>query len=156
LHLPAGSTIKAIGHYDNSSRNRHNPNPGAAVGWSEQSRDEMFNGWMEVSFDSDVITRRTTYALATPRNTRVSLGVGSGPAGTIPVRNADGTIAASGTIGPAPSFIEPWMFSQGQTVETTRAGGNAGNVTVTMFDVPPDVSASIDVGGEPVAVRAAQ
>src|SRR5436309_6941160 len=49
VHLPAGSTIKAIGHYDNSSRNRNNPRPDLPVRWSEQSRDEMCNGWRERS-----------------------------------------------------------------------------------------------------------
>jgi len=51
VHLPAGSTIKAIGHYDNSSGNRNNPRPSAPVSWSEQSWDEMFNGWIDFSVD---------------------------------------------------------------------------------------------------------
>jgi hypothetical protein len=51
LHLPAGSTIKAIGHYDNSTKNRHNPAPNDEVMWSEQSTDEMFNGFVDLSID---------------------------------------------------------------------------------------------------------
>lgn len=40
--VPAGSTIKAIARYDNSSRNRMNPAPNKEVYWSEQSWDDMF------------------------------------------------------------------------------------------------------------------
>jgi hypothetical protein len=51
LHIPAGSTIKAIGHYDNSTKNKHNPAPYSDVFWSEQSTDEMFNGFVDLSID---------------------------------------------------------------------------------------------------------
>jgi hypothetical protein len=40
--VPAGSTIKAIARYDNSSKNRMNPAPNKEVYWSEQSWDDMF------------------------------------------------------------------------------------------------------------------
>jgi hypothetical protein len=151
-HLPAGSTIKAIGHYDNSSGNRNNPRPFAAVSWSEQSWDEMFNGWMELSVDRDVINRGRVYTLATPTHDRVSLGIGAGPPGKVYVRNADGTVLASATIGSAPTFIEPWTFARGQTIQTERIGSDIGNVTVTMFDVPPDVTRAATIGGPAVQV----
>jgi mono/diheme cytochrome c family protein len=51
LHVPAGSTIKAIAHYDNSPNNRLNPSPNSEVVWSEQSTDEMFNGFVDMSID---------------------------------------------------------------------------------------------------------
>jgi hypothetical protein len=51
LRVPAGSTIKAIGHYDNSSANRRNPGPDKEVFWSEQTIDEMFNGYVDMSID---------------------------------------------------------------------------------------------------------
>ncbi len=47
-----GSTIKAIGHYDNSSGNKNNPRPSAAVSWSEQSWDEMMVGFFNLVFDA--------------------------------------------------------------------------------------------------------
>jgi hypothetical protein len=156
LHLPAGSTIKAIGHYDNSSANRNNPRPDAPVRWSEQSWDEMFNGWMELSIDREAITRAAVYTLATPVHDRVSLGIGSGPPGRIDVRNPDGTLQASGRIGAAPSFIEPWRFAPGQTIETHRAGPDVGNVTVTLFDVPPDVSTVATIDGPPATIAIEQ
>ncbi len=42
VKAPAGSTIKAIARYDNSSGNRLNPAPHKEVYWSEQSWDDMF------------------------------------------------------------------------------------------------------------------
>ena len=51
LRIPAGSTIKAIGHYDNSPKNRSNPAPGSEVFWGEQTSDEMFNGYIDLSID---------------------------------------------------------------------------------------------------------
>ena len=49
--IPAGSTLKVIGHFDNSVKNRENPTPDKEVYWSEQSWDEMFTGFYEVSID---------------------------------------------------------------------------------------------------------
>ena len=51
LKLPAGSTIKTIGHFDNSVSNRYNPAPDREVYWAEQSWDEMFNGRIDFSVD---------------------------------------------------------------------------------------------------------
>jgi hypothetical protein len=51
LRIPAGSTIKAIAHYDNSRTNRANPAPDAEVLWGEQTTDEMFNGYVDLSID---------------------------------------------------------------------------------------------------------
>ena len=51
VKLPAGSTLKVIGHFDNSVKNRGNPAPEKEVYWSEQSWDEMFTGFYEVSID---------------------------------------------------------------------------------------------------------
>ena len=109
------------------------------VHWSEQSWDEMFNGWMELSVDKHVIAYDAVYTIATPVNRRVSLGVSGGPPGTVYVRDADGGVVAAGAIGPAPSFIEPWTFAPGQTIATARTGPASGTVTLTLYDVPPDV-----------------
>jgi hypothetical protein len=52
IRVPAGSTIKVTGHFDNSRKNRWNPAPEKAVYWSEQSWDEMFNGFIDLSVDA--------------------------------------------------------------------------------------------------------
>ena len=116
----------------------------------------MFNGWMELSVDRQVITRQAVYSLATPKNSRASLAIGSGPPGRVSVRNPDGSLVASASIGATPSFIEPWTFAQGQTVQTERAGIERGNVTVTMYDVPPDVVRSATIGGPAAAIAVEQ
>ena len=46
LKIPAGSTIKTVGHFDNSLRNRWNPAPDKEVYLAEQSWDEMYNGFI--------------------------------------------------------------------------------------------------------------
>ena len=51
--MPAGSTITATGTYDNSRANRNNPDPASEVIWGEQSWNEMFNPFLEVSVDKD-------------------------------------------------------------------------------------------------------
>jgi hypothetical protein len=52
LRVPAGSTIKAIGHYDNTAANRFNPSPDSPVQWGEQTTDEMFNAYVDLSIDN--------------------------------------------------------------------------------------------------------
>ena len=51
LRIPAGSTMKTIGHFDNSIQNRYNPAPDKEVYWDEQSWDEMFNGRIDYTVD---------------------------------------------------------------------------------------------------------
>ena len=55
LKIPAGSTIKAIGSYDNSTRNRNNSEPHKEVYWSEQSWDEMFTPFRDVTVDKNAL-----------------------------------------------------------------------------------------------------
>jgi hypothetical protein len=42
--VPAGTMITAVGSFDNSSRNKANPDPDRSVPWGLQSWDEMFFG----------------------------------------------------------------------------------------------------------------
>ena len=53
LKVPAGSTIKTIGHFDNSVKNRYNPGPDKEVYWGEQSWDEMFMIFTKYSIDKN-------------------------------------------------------------------------------------------------------
>ena len=52
VRLPAGSTIVALAHYDNSAKNRSNPSPDKEVFWSEQSWDEMFSAFFQFTKDT--------------------------------------------------------------------------------------------------------
>jgi hypothetical protein len=43
LHLPAGSSLRMVGHWDNTRLNPNNPDPALAVMFGEASSDEMGN-----------------------------------------------------------------------------------------------------------------
>jgi hypothetical protein len=58
VRIPAGSKIMTIGHMDNSAKNKFNPAPDKEVFWSEQSWDEMFQGFFQFTKDSDPQPRR--------------------------------------------------------------------------------------------------
>jgi peroxiredoxin len=49
--IPAGTWLLLSGGYDNSPRNPANPNPQKTVHWGDQSFDEMFLGWYNVTWD---------------------------------------------------------------------------------------------------------
>jgi hypothetical protein len=69
--IPAGSTIKTIGSYDNSAANKWNPAPHKEVYWSEQSWDEMYVGFLDVSVDKqDLRLQRKTAAPQTTTGSR--------------------------------------------------------------------------------------
>jgi hypothetical protein len=51
IKVPAGSTVKAIARFDNSSQNRLNPAPEKEVYWSEQSWDDMFLASVRYTLD---------------------------------------------------------------------------------------------------------
>ncbi len=52
LKIRAGSTIRAVAHYDNSPGNRLNPAPNEDVLWGPQSWNEMFHAFVELSTES--------------------------------------------------------------------------------------------------------
>jgi len=52
--LKAGTELQAVAWYDNSAKNPHNPDPGAAVRWGEQTYDEMMVGFFDVAVPASV------------------------------------------------------------------------------------------------------
>ncbi len=46
LAMPTGSKILCTAHYDNSPANKANPDPTKAVGWGDQTWDEMMIGYI--------------------------------------------------------------------------------------------------------------
>lgn len=44
LRVPKGTEVEFIGTYDNSARNKFNPDPSATVRWGEKTTDEMMQG----------------------------------------------------------------------------------------------------------------
>lgn len=54
LHLPPGTVLRGIAHFDNSEDNPHNPDPDSPVQWGDQSWEEMMVGFFDVSVDPAV------------------------------------------------------------------------------------------------------
>lgn len=52
--LPKGTKIECIAHFDNSPNNPDNADPKRAVGWGEQSWDEMMIGFFNLVFPADM------------------------------------------------------------------------------------------------------
>ena len=104
-----------------------------------------------VSSPLSVPGQNALYTLGAPTNTRVSLALSSGPSGTVSVRNPDGSTLTSASMG-FPGFIEPWTYASGQTIKVDPSSLNTGTVTLTAYDVSPDVTGSLTIGGGAVAV----
>ncbi|MFN0086635.1 MAG: c-type cytochrome [Blastocatellia bacterium] len=51
--LPAGTKIMVTGVFDNSTKNRYNPDPAKAVRYGEPTYDEMMIGWMDYTADKE-------------------------------------------------------------------------------------------------------
>jgi hypothetical protein len=54
LLLKAGTELQAVAWYDNSEKNSHNPDPGAAVRWGEQTYEEMMVGFFDVAVPAGI------------------------------------------------------------------------------------------------------
>lgn len=60
--MPAGTQLKCVAHFDNSSDNLNNPDPSATVAFGEQTWEEMMIGFFEMALaDQDLIEERESY-----------------------------------------------------------------------------------------------
>jgi peroxiredoxin len=57
MRLPAGVKFRCVAHFDNSSKNLSNPDPGATVRWGPKSSDEMFFGYFDYAIAREHIAR---------------------------------------------------------------------------------------------------
>ncbi|HSB11104.1 MAG TPA: thiol-disulfide isomerase [Blastocatellia bacterium] len=62
IALPKGSRLDCVAHFDNSTKNKFNPDPTKEVRWGDQTWEEMMIGWFAYTRDSE---QRET-ALAKP------------------------------------------------------------------------------------------
>jgi hypothetical protein len=86
---------------------------------------------------------------------RVSLKLGpSCCQATVSIKNPDGSTLVSALILPSGGFIDTKALVQSgtYTVLVDPTSTATGDVTVQLYDVPPDVSGAIVVGGGPVTV----
>jgi hypothetical protein len=58
--LPKGTRLDCVAHFDNSTRNKFNPDPTKEVRWGDQTWEEMMIGWF--SFTRDAEQRETAVA----------------------------------------------------------------------------------------------
>lgn len=54
LGLQGGTQLQAVGWFNNSKSNPHNPDPDAAVRWGEQTYDEMMVGFFDVAVPAGI------------------------------------------------------------------------------------------------------
>ncbi len=47
IMIPKGTRMIITAHFDNSSKNKYNPDPGKPVRWGDPTYDEMMIGWMD-------------------------------------------------------------------------------------------------------------
>ena len=62
--IPTGTWVMLTGGFDNSPRNPANPDPKKTVHWGEQSWEEMFLGWYNVTWDPPKVAKQTAAASA--------------------------------------------------------------------------------------------
>ncbi|MEK6322485.1 MAG: thiol-disulfide isomerase [Acidobacteriota bacterium] len=58
--LPKGTRLDCVAHFDNSTKNKFNPDPTKEVRWGDQTWEEMMIGWF--SFTRDAEQRETAVA----------------------------------------------------------------------------------------------
>jgi hypothetical protein len=51
--LPKGTRLDCVAHFDNSTRNKFNPDPTREVRWGDQTWEEMMIGWFGYTRDSE-------------------------------------------------------------------------------------------------------
>lgn len=56
--LRAGTELQAVAWYDNSEANPHNPDPTQAVGWGEQTYEEMMVGFFDLAVPASMDKHR--------------------------------------------------------------------------------------------------
>ena len=45
IFLPKGTRLDCVAYFDNSTKNKFNPDPAKAVRWGDQTWEEMMIGW---------------------------------------------------------------------------------------------------------------
>jgi hypothetical protein len=64
IAIPKGTRIECIAHFDNSSKNKYNPDPTKAVRFGDPTYDEMMIGFMDYTVDSQHLIQESARAQA--------------------------------------------------------------------------------------------
>jgi mono/diheme cytochrome c family protein len=54
LNIPKGTKLIVTAHFDNSTKNKYNPDPKKDVRWGDPTYDEMMIGWMDITVDNPI------------------------------------------------------------------------------------------------------
>jgi len=58
--IPKGSKLIVTAHYDNSTKNKYNPDPSKEVRWGDQTWEEMMIGWFDYILDKENLIERAS------------------------------------------------------------------------------------------------
>jgi mono/diheme cytochrome c family protein len=64
LTIPKGTKFIATAHFDNSTKNKYNPDPKKDVRWGDPTYDEMMIGWMDITIDNPAKAQKPDAARA--------------------------------------------------------------------------------------------
>ncbi len=59
VRAPKGTRVDCIAHFDNSDKNKYNPDPKKEVRWGDQTWEEMMIGWMGYTVDNPAGDKET-------------------------------------------------------------------------------------------------
>lgn len=60
LFLPKGTRLDCVAHFDNSAKNKYNPDPDKEVRWGDQTWEEMMIGWFDYVLDKENLAERAS------------------------------------------------------------------------------------------------
>jgi YD repeat-containing protein len=85
---------------------------------------------------------------------RISVGLSAGPSAEVKILKPDGAVLKNSSTGAFPNFVDVTMLptTGTYTIVLDPFSNGTGSVTVTLYNVPNDVSASILPDGDPVSV----
>lgn len=63
IALPKGTRLDCVAHFDNSTKNKYNPDPTKEVRWGDQTWEEMMIGWFSYTRDAE---QRETAVVRSP------------------------------------------------------------------------------------------
>lgn len=55
--VPKGTRIQCVAHFDNSDKNKYNPDPAKAVRFGDPTYDEMMIGWLDYTLDDQHLVK---------------------------------------------------------------------------------------------------
>jgi hypothetical protein len=63
LRAVKGTRVDCVAHFDNSDKNKYNPDPTKEVRWGDQTWEEMMIGWMSFTLDKNATPRQADAAV---------------------------------------------------------------------------------------------